>query len=446
MILILLVAGCEIIDSGTGKIEIESTPQGAEINLDDDSTGFRTNYTIEDLEPGTYNLRLELDGYWGWETNIIIKAGKSTSIHALLGVEEGVVKWIYDPEEYTGYSLFFPPAISSDATIYIGGRRLYAISPGGLMRWDFNNDDYSYFYTPAVASDGTIYIKAFEDSYIKLYAFDASGREKWALPLGEYYWPDDMGGSLGIDEEGTVYVVSSPNDSFFYARNPDGTEKWKYNIKAGTRFSTIAISEDGTIYLCANNWTYHPSNLYAFSSDGELNWKYSNTTGNMALGSEGTIYVGVGNDLRALTSEGKHLWTCEEANGKLAVGSEGTIYSAGSWDTLRAIDQQGNIKWKFYLGENTYWKINTYPAVGSDGIVYIGGFEGYLYALNPDGTLHWKLYLGSMHSCPAISSEGILYINGDNRLYAIATSSRGLASSPWPKYGHDNQNTGRAGY
>jgi hypothetical protein len=40
--------------------------------------------------------------------------------------------------------------------------------------------------------------------------------------------------------------------------------------------------------------------------------------------------------------------------------------------------------------------------------------------------------------------------NGDYGYYkgafcAVATSSHGLAASPWPKFHHDNRNTGRFG-
>ncbi|ACI19402.1 hypothetical protein DICTH_1147 [Dictyoglomus thermophilum H-6-12] len=31
----------------------------------------------------------------------------------------------------------------------------------------------------------------------------------------------------------------------------------------------------------------------------------------------------------------------------------------------------------------------------------------------------------------------------DKYLYAINSKSKGLANSPWPKFHHDNQNTGR---
>ena len=49
-----------------------------------------------------------------------------------------------------------------------------------------------------------------------------------------------------------------------------------------------------------------------------------------------------------------------------------------------------------------------------------------------------------MHSSPAIGSDGTVYVGSDdNKLYALKSTSLGLAKSPWPKFGANNQNTGR---
>ena len=69
--------------------------------------------------------------------------------------------------------------------------------------------------------------------------------------------------------------------------------------------------------------------------------------------------------------------------------------------------------------------------------------------MNPDGTLKWCLQTDDAfaHSSPAIGPDGTIYIGSDDDdgyLYAIQGSAP-LADSPWPKFHHDNQNTGRAG-
>jgi len=61
------------------------------------------------------------------------------------------------------------------------------------------------------------------------------------------------------------------------------------------------------------------------------------------------------------------------------------------------------LKWRYRTGD---FIVTPSPAIGSDGTVYIGSNDGCLYAMEGSGT---------------------------------------LASSPWPKFCHDNQNTGRVG-
>jgi len=50
-----------------------------------------------------------------------------------------------------------------------------------------------------------------------------------------------------------------------------------------------------------------------------------------------------------------------------------------------------------------------------------------------------------MYSSPAIGSDGTVDItSSDSCLYAVE-GSRPLADTPWPKFHHDNKNTGRVG-
>ncbi|MCS5608668.1 MAG: PQQ-binding-like beta-propeller repeat protein, partial [Alphaproteobacteria bacterium] len=54
-------------------------------------------------------------------------------------------------------------------------------------------------------------------------------------------------------------------------------------------------------------------------------------------------------------------------------------------------------------------------------------------------TEYWVL------SSPVLGADGILYVGSmDNKVYAIQSSSKGLAKSPWPMRGQNPQHTGRA--
>ncbi|MCL0070592.1 protein kinase [Dehalococcoidia bacterium] len=72
-----------VVDPGTGSLLITSEPPGAEVYLDDDFRG-RAPLIIEELEPGSYELEVTLEGYEDWEKRVVVKAGKITSVLAEL--------------------------------------------------------------------------------------------------------------------------------------------------------------------------------------------------------------------------------------------------------------------------------------------------------------------------------------------------------------------------
>ena len=60
------------------------------------------------------------------------------------------------------------------------------------------------------------------------------------------------------------------------------------------------------------------------------------------------------------------------------------------------------------------------------------------------GVKLWEFEIGShVYSSPAIGSDGTVYVGSlDNKLYAIKTNSKGLATSPWPMRGQNAQHPG----
>jgi len=61
------------------------------------------------------------------------------------------------------------------------------------------------------------------------------------------------------------------------------------------------------------------------------------------------------------------------------------------------------------------------------------------------GTKKWEFQTGGLvYSSPAIGSDGTVYVGSwDGKVYAIASSSEGLATSPWPKFRANYSNTGK---
>ena len=110
--------------------------------------------------------------------------------------------------------------------------------------------------------------------------------------------------------------------------------------------------------------------------------------------------------------------------------------------TLNA-QSTGSQKWVFTTG---IW-VHSSTAIGSDGTVYVGSGDKKVYALNGStGAKKWEFRIreGSVDSSPAIGSDGTVYVGSlAGTVYAIASSSEGLAKSPWPKFRANNLNTGK---
>jgi outer membrane protein assembly factor BamB len=125
-----------------------------------------------------------------------------------------------------------------------------------------------------------------------------------------------------------------------------------------------------------------------------------------------------------------------------AIGSDGTVYVGSGDNKLYAINGKSGVKlWEFETGSVVYS-----PAIGSDGTVYVGSSDRKLYAINPkSGVKLWEFETGDfVTSSPAIGSDGTVYVGSmDKKLYAIKTDSKGLAKSPWPMFRQNARHTGR---
>jgi hypothetical protein len=76
--------------------------------------------------------------------------------------------------------------------------------------------------------------------------------------------------------------------NYFYAINPDGTEKWSYSPENDESFeSSPVVGANGTIYVGADN------SVLAIDSSGSKLWKHftaDRVTSAAAIGSNGTVY------------------------------------------------------------------------------------------------------------------------------------------------------------
>lgn len=179
-----------------------------------------------------------------------------------------------------------PVVLGEDGTIYCSWREegsdylLLAIKPDGSLKW--SNTQASD--PVAIGEDGTVYC-----SYHGLTAVGKEGNVKWEFD------PDGRSGSPVIDEDGTIYFACE--DSCFYALNPDGTLKWKYQTDDYAMCSP-SIASDGTIYFIGYEKRKIGdellSCLYAFDSQGNVLWRYKTELwigSDPVLGPDGTVYV-----------------------------------------------------------------------------------------------------------------------------------------------------------
>ncbi|MBC6949390.1 PKD domain-containing protein [candidate division KSB1 bacterium] len=372
--------------------------------------------------PGEYTVSLEVMGPTGSDTKIAV-AYISTNI---LGTQ----KWAFTTRDY-GYGSS-SPAIGADGTIYIQQDDVYALDPNGTQKWRFHTS--SSAVSPAIGTDGTIYVGS-----DKLYALNPDGTPKWAFAFGSY-----VVSSPALGADGTIYFGAINHK--LYALNPNGTEKWAFTTGDWVT-SSPAIGADGTIYVGSND-----NKLYALNPNGTQKWALtigSYGGSSPAIGVDGTIYhLGPRNaKLYAINPNGTQKWafTIADNDGGVvesspAIGIDGTIY-VGSWDNkLYAINSDGTSKWAFTTGD----EVDSSPAIGADGTIYVGSMDSKLYAINPDGTQKWAFTTEDrVEYSPAISVDGTVYVGSVHKLYAISSTSKGLAQSAWPKFRANTQNTGR---
>jgi outer membrane protein assembly factor BamB len=280
------------------------------------------------------------------------------------------------------------------------------------IKWKFQMEGQT-ISSPAIDENGIVYIGAegFHDKFF--FAINPNGSEKWHFNPG--HWVDS---SPALSSDGTIYFGSLNGN--LNALYPNGSTKWIRYIGDGWVFSSPVICTDGTIYIASVN----SNRLCAVNPNGTIKWYF--TTGFLvysspAIDDNGVIYFGSHDTyLYALYPNGTLKWrykTDDMVKGSPSIGDDGTIYVC-SWDHyLYAIASNGTLKWRFNTGEAT----ETSPAIASDGTIYIGSYNGLLFSISLAGVENWRFQTGnSIYSSPAIDTYGMIYCGSyDGYLYAL---------------------------
>jgi outer membrane protein assembly factor BamB len=399
--------------------------------------------------------------------------------------------WTYTAGSYDqGLGFYYSaPALSADeSVVYIGtsgptlslssgGFALHAVyAPSGEANWIYTLGDLEVRSTPAVADDGDIVFVASSREPPGtpgpadwLYRLSDQGTLRWRYRIGGEQTDTAVGYSTpAIGTDGTIYVAG---DSLF-AIQPDGTLQWQVPLATGERLrNSPSVGLDGSVYFA-----FHNVPLTALDPiDGSVSWQYSISADDYCLSPPALTASGdicIGNDeglLVNVDASGSLSWQFTLAGdlGRIglirsspAVDVDGTFYVGTKLSTeisgLMALNSDGSLKWFFQPTDvpdgfpPNHGDIYSSPAIGADGTIFIGHEIGRLYALDPvDGSMKWKFETphGITWSSPAIGSDGTIYIGDlDGNLYALDSDCGGLkTSAPWPKFRHDNQNTGRLG-
>jgi hypothetical protein len=154
------------------------------------------------------------------------------------------------------------PAIADDGTIYsVGGTGLSCFTPSGTNLWSFSMG--GHLGSPVIGKDGTIYftvvLSDFPLGYYQvLFAITPAGTRRWQFQppnLGQRYMP----GTAAIDSVGTIYFAGF---NTLYAVSPAGNQQWTFDAGGSSMdpstysYSSPAIGPDGTIYATFGSRLY----------------------------------------------------------------------------------------------------------------------------------------------------------------------------------------------
>jgi outer membrane protein assembly factor BamB len=356
------------------------------------------------------------------------------------------------------------PAVAA-GLVYFGSEdfRAYAVDRrSGAKRWEFPTGG-RVTASPAVGAD-RIYV-ASEDG--RLYAVKPDGTEAWRCPGSSTLGMLSSSPAIGTtDGEETVFLTSGTSRASYAMRGsgfvvdaaiPEAKACLRSIARGGGGRSSVALDGTGGAFvgeatatggkLVKLTFAKAADGVWSFTDD----WSFSaadQVHSSPALRAGGSVLFGSDDRRMYEVSGGTQLWSAAalgRVSGSPSLGASASYFidEAGRAFALRLSD--GAPAWDAAGIPVAEAPVRTAPAVGEDGTVYITAGSK-LQARAPDGTLLWEYDAGGSvdGSSPALACDGAVYFGAGGKLHALITDSRGLAGSAWPKFRHDNHNTGNA--
>ncbi|MBI5526989.1 MAG: PQQ-like beta-propeller repeat protein [Deltaproteobacteria bacterium] len=410
---------------------------------------------------GCYSKK-DFPGPWGTEYASAWRCGRSSAYY----------EWCDTSCPY-GLEKFGP--VQGVVSFPRSGAFLFVTQPGELFLYGaiFGDRAWHYQLPSETRTSATFQKHEVEVAYLGamdgyLYAVARPKRPNglglWMNDNGLLQWKFQTGGAIessaAIASDGTIYFGSA--DGNIYALGADGSRKWSYPT-GGAVNSSPAIGADGTVYVGSND-----KKLYAIAPDGSLKWVVETggaVHSSPAIDSDGTICFGSADrKVYSVSAEGTVMWTFEtegEVLSSPAIDIDGIVYIGSNDAKLYALAKDGTLKWSYQAAPEPFTLPDFYtaPAISDRGYIFVGRRDGYLLRFVRGGAgIGGEKICSEITGHPSISSWEARHNSGDGSFVigcneGIYGYGRGGAleweeygvlskSAPWPKFRHDDWNTG----
>lgn len=203
-------------------------------------------------------------------------SGDARTIIVLAIDSNGNKKWIYNYNSNTNVN-YFTPAIDIDGNIYIGNTtsapyNITVLNPtDGSVVKQISIEEKGVTSGISLSKDGHIYYCSKNSG---LYCYDISSGTK----TFNYNPYSEVNCNIALDSDGTIYTVGKTSaGGAVCATNPNGSEKWKFELPSPVDYGGVVIAEDGTLYATGGKVIadQETGGIVALDKEGNLKWHFA---------------------------------------------------------------------------------------------------------------------------------------------------------------------------